>query len=379
MQALKPLHLAGRIGSSISQDWQHFARGRRALYTSHQAIKAVKAPLRSAIVRPMVQRAEDDLAIVSCFFNPGASQRRIDNYRAFLRGMRQSGVRCLLVELAFGDNPHAIEHDDVIQLRSDDLLWHKERLLNIGIQRLLQDGARKIAWLDGDIRFDNPCWPRVISERLEQVNLCQVFEDVSVQLHARGAPVVAPSAISYHQRTGRFYTQQPRVVKGLLLGQHMAGQCGYGWAARAEVLEQALLFDKAVVGGGDKLMLTATMERDLDNPRLAATTYSKFHCQDCDHRNRSATYTSHYLEWAARWNRAVAGQVGFAPLHLRDMYHGRRSDRGYFTRLDILYRHGYDPLVDLEEDAAGCLQWSSPKEAMHREVEAYFLSRREDV
>lgn len=379
-QALRPMNLAASVAESISQDWQHSARGRRALYSSHQLIKSLKAPLRNARINTLTRRSHDELAVVSCFFNPGASRRRVDNYRAFLQGMRERGVRCLVVELAFGDNPHAIDdYEDTIQLRCDDILWHKERLLNIGIRRLLDEGARKIAWLDGDIRFDNGRWPEVISACLDRVNLCQVFEDVSVQLQPRGAPVVAPSAISYFQHTGNFYTQQPRVLKGLLLGQHMAGQCGYGWAARAEVLEQALLFDKALVGGGDKLMLAATLERDLDNPRLEATTYSKFHCQDCGHRNRSASYSRHFLQWAARWNRAVAGKVGFAPLHLRDMYHGKRSDRGYFTRLDILYRHGYDPVADLAEDDGGCFAWSSPKQAMHREVEAYFLSRREDV
>ena len=73
-----------------------------------------------------------------------------------MEGIKKSGVHMLVVELAFNSRDHEIDHEHVIQLRSNDIMWHKERLLNIGIQRLIEEGYEKIAWLDADIKFQTP-------------------------------------------------------------------------------------------------------------------------------------------------------------------------------------------------------------------------------
>lgn len=350
----------------------------------HQTLRAARAPFRRAIngkkrtfdtVLP-----ERELAVVSCFFNPGGSAKRVSNFHAYLSSMRNSGVRCLVVELAFGNNEFRIvDHDDVIRLRSSDVLWHKERLLNIGISQLLGEGYRKIAWLDGDIVFQDSDWPLEVANRLEQANLCQVFETIGIQTHDSGPPIVAPSAVKYFRETGQLYQQPARRGVAMLGGILKGGQSGFGWAARAEVLEQVPLFEGAVVGGGDKLIYVASLAEDFSGSQFQDLSQSKFACSACGHRNRSEPYRAQMLAWAQRWSAAVDGKVDYARLHLTDMYHGKRDDRGYMTRHDILYRNEFDPANDLIRDASGCLAWRRGKDTLKREVEAYFLSRREDV
>jgi len=165
----------------------------------------------------------------------------------------------------------------------------------------------------------------------------------------------------------------------MLHGVLKGGQSGFGWAARAEVLEKVPLFESAVVGGGDKLMFIASLADNFSDPRFEALTQSKVACASCGHRNRSLAYSAHYGEWACQWSEAVNGAVDYARLHIRDMYHRKRSDRGYMTRHDIIYRHEFDPAVDLIIDAAGCLSWAEGRDQLRRGVEAYFLSRREDI
>ena len=59
---------------------------------------------------------------------------------------------------AFGDAPFDLPAGpDVIQVRGPDVLWQKERLLNIAVSRL-PARARKVAWLDGDLLFADPDW-----------------------------------------------------------------------------------------------------------------------------------------------------------------------------------------------------------------------------
>ena len=347
-------------------------------------IRAVRKPLRRALSRPAARFSaglpERELAVVSCFFNPGGSARRVSNFQAYLAAMRESGVRCLVVELAFGSNEFRIvDHEDVIQLRSNNVLWHKERLLNIGIQQLLSDGYRKIAWLDGDILFQDANWPLEIADRLERANLCQVFETIGIQTHASGPPIIAPSAVKYFRDTGQLYQQPSRRGLSMLGGVLKGGQSGFGWAARAEVLRSVPLFEGAVVGGGDKLMYIASLAGDFSASQFQDLSQSKFPCSACGHRNRSEAYRAQLLDWAQRWSGAIDGKVDYARLHLTDMFHGKREDRGYMTRHDILYRNDFDPASDLVWDASGCLAWREGRETLKREVEAYFLSRREDV
>jgi DNA-directed RNA polymerase subunit RPC12/RpoP len=369
------------IGPEKFEDWPQ-ARG--VFHKLHRLYTGVRrlTPRGSSASRVGSAQPlpEKEFAAVACFFNPGGSRNRVKNFKRFLAGLQPSGVRCLVVELAFGNNDFVItDYDDVIQIRTDDVLWHKERLLNIGIQQLLSEGYQKIAWLDGDITFAKPDWPREISRRLDESNLVQVFETIGIATHDQGPPMVAPCAIRYHKETGELY-QQPahrgmQMLKGILKG----GQSGFGWAARAEVFQQVQLFEHAVVGGGDKLMYIASLVDDYTTNSFKALTHSKFPCAKCGHKNLSVPYTAAYEDWARRWASAVDGKVDYARLHITDMFHGKRSDRGYMARHDILYRNGYNPAEDLVEEGPGCFTWAPGRDDLGREIEAYFLSRREDV
>ena len=304
----------------------------------------------------------------------------MSNFKAFLEGLKPSGVHCLVVEVAFGNNDFVItDHENVIQIRTDDVLWHKERLLNIGIKQLLADGYRKIAWLDGDITFAEDDWPLEVANRLEHANLCQVFETIAVQAYESGPPMVAPSSVKYFRDFDRLYMQPSRRGPSLLKGRLLGGQSGFGWAVRAEVFEKSLLFENAVVGGGDKLMYISSLASDFSDERFLSLTQSKFACKHCGHKNRSEIYREQFHNWAQQWKAAVDGKVDYARLQISDMFHGKRSDRGYMTRHDILYRHNYDPSVDLISDGDGCLSWAEGRDQLKAEVEGYFMSRREDV
>lgn len=361
------------------QRLQNSLTARRALYLTRRALDLLPAARAARRVVAPARLAKDEFAVVACLFDPGHSPRRVANFRRFLAGIRSNGVRCIAVELAYGSNPFRVDdHPDVIRLRSHSVLWHKERLLNIGIRRLLEEGVRKIAWLDGDIAFEEANWPLEVVRRLDDAKLCQVFDTVAIHAHPHGPPMVAPSAVRYFRETGEIFDQHPRKVANLARGLLKGGQSGFGWAARAEVLKRSLLFEHAVVGGGDKLMLAASLADPRDG-RIGKLSRSRIPCRACGHRNGSAAFSEDFERWAAGWSEAVTGSVNHARLRIRDMYHGRRSDRGYATRHDILYRHGFDPRRDLIPNESGALEWRPGREELQHAVEGYFLSRREDL
>lgn len=322
----------------------------------------------------------NELAVVSCFFNPSGSTQRLHNFQNFLTHIEKSNVKCLVVELAFGETPfQMVDHDDVIQVRSNDILWHKERLLNIGIRQLISEGFKNIAWLDGDILFLDSNWPQEICKTLEQYKLCQVFKAASIKTHASGYPMVGPSSVKFFNDTGLLFHQPPLSISGIKAGMLKGGQSGFGWAARAEVLAKVLLYENSVIGGADKLMLAASFTNDLEDKDFASITWSRRSCSHCGYKHRSDAYADDYHQWAERWFNSVKGSVGYANLHITDMFHGLRSDRNYTTRHDILLKHGFDPARDLTVNEDGCLQWAKPTSRLSHDVGAYFLSRREDI
>jgi len=43
-------------------------------------------------------------------------------------------------------------------LEWNQVLWHKENMINLGVQKLLPPTWKAFAWIDADIEFDSPSW-----------------------------------------------------------------------------------------------------------------------------------------------------------------------------------------------------------------------------
>ncbi|MEQ9302225.1 MAG: sulfotransferase [Cyclobacteriaceae bacterium] len=323
----------------------------------------------------------DDFAIVTCFFNPAGYNSRVRNFHTFYKGVQAAGVKLLTVELAFDDQDYQLGDDigEVIRLRSSDVMWHKERLLNVGIQELLRRGYKKIAWLDCDIVFDDVHeWPWYVANELERANLCQVFSHSSIAMDANSSRQVAWGAIRYYNATKNILKQSLKKPKKNMPIGIPQGLSGFGWAARSEVLEKVLLYDGAILGGGDKMIYAAAFRNVFDNSKIDTLTRSHYSCDSCGHYNESIPYKEHYQSWARQWCDAVNGLSGFVYTGVRDLYHGERKLRGYMQRRETLFAHDYDPKTDIVLDENGCWKWSSDKPDLHKDIANYFLSRNED-
>ncbi len=326
--------------------------------------------------RPRRSGPPPGLAAVTCLFNPCGYRALPANLRTFRERFAATGVPLVIVELAIGDQAHSAGpgYGEVRKLRTRDILWHKERLLNVGIAALIGRGFRKIAWLDADVVFDDPAqWAWRVWEELERGAVCQAFALAEGSQHAAQI-----SAVLHHRRTG---VAKPDAIAPSL--RHpwgvLRGHTGFAWAARAEVLQSAMLYDRGVLGGGDGIMRFACLPRDEGWERELRRKFTSVQaCAHCGHRNESPPYTSDGLEWARRWSDAVGGRVGYVHQRIVDLEHGSHGNRGWSTRREILFRHGFDPARDIELDDQGCWRWASAKPALHREVERYFADRRED-
>lgn len=358
---------------------------RRATSAALRVADALRAqaPRLARLHRENPTLSIDNMAVVTAFFNPGGFAARVANFRVFRESLKACGLPVLTVELAFGNDPHMLGPDDgeVLALRAPHPMWQKERLLNIGIAEMIRRGYRRIVWLDADVVFlDAKNWPWWVAAELRKTPLCQVFRRVRIDQGPGRPATPAVSSTAYHARHGAWLSQEGRAPSLLHPIGRPNGYSGFGWAARADLLERVPLYDRAIVGGGDKMIYYACAPRTDDwqarVAKMLSTNYTP--CSGCGHSNAAPCYLDDYFQWARAWHDAGGADPGAADLTIRALYHGDLRNRFYHLRRDILLRHAFDPATDIAPTPNGCWTWNSDKPRLHHEVHSYFFNRHED-
>lgn len=269
------------------------------------------------------------LWVITPYYNPQGYKSRRLNYEIFVKLLRESGIRVLTVECAFGDQPFDLpESTDVIKVRCKSLMWQKERLLNLALS-WLPTSCRYVAWLDCDLVFTNPNWARDTVALLEQVPIVQVFETCN-RLPEHYA--TADAARDAWPSCAKVVSESRCALKTGVFKDH--GHTGYGWAARRELLERHGLYEHAIIGAADDYMFHAIVG-DLNSRCFRWT------LQDNPERLR------HFLEWAEPFAVATEGKLRAVPGEILHLWHGDLANRQYHIRHDQFRAFNFNPYTDL--------------------------------
>jgi hypothetical protein len=312
-------------------------------------------------IHPETQPAEryhrcDELWIITCYFNSGNFQTRRENYDRFAHPIRACGLNLLTVECAFGDADFALPaRPDTVRVRSRDVMWQKERLINLALASL-PASVRKIAWLDCDVLFSNPGWAIQTAALLDEVPIVQTFK-TAIRL---------PRFHTSYQGLGEVwngFAWVGEVVSDFAkkYGQH--GHTGFGWAASRDLLDRHGLYDACVSGSGDHFMAHA-MRGDL--------------LMDCEEFPTSPNLREHFRRWAEPFYADVSGRIRSTPGTVLHLWHGDTKDRQYGDRHEELIRLNFDPAADLRLNSDGLWEWSGDKPRLRRWMNDYFGNRKED-
>jgi hypothetical protein len=299
---------------------------------------------------------------ITCYFNPIGYRKRLENYRIF----RERLIAPLVtVELSHNDDNHLRpgDADILVQIRSQDLLWQKERLFNIGLQSLPRD-CDTVAWLDCDVVFESDDWPERASELLETYKIVMPFKYV-YELPQRGLPEDADSerpvkySLMYALASGM---AEPEILRGnTRLKERVAG--GLAGVSRRAILERHGFYDACVMGGGNRAIACAALGRFDD-----AIHYLQM----------NPNWAKHYLAWAQPFFDTVRGSVTYLDEGVSHLWHGELENRQYAERHALLKEYGFDPTKDIVIDGNGCWRWNQPGSDMNGYILRYFQSRRED-
>jgi hypothetical protein len=342
------------------------------------------------------------LYVIVPIFNPIRYKSRWKHYERFADHVKQSGGVLVTVEAAFGSRHHALqagisqhempiyqeaptkptefhkarttEPHIYIRVRTDDEIWFKENLINIGISRLPEDW-KYVAWVDGDVAFARPNWVGETIHQLQHYKLVQMFSE-SQDLGPRYASINhAQSFMSCHVKgiprpTPRTDTQTvPYGSGGVpgLPGKYILWHPGFAWAARREAIDElGGLVDFARMGAADNHMAHALIG-----------------CvEDSFHHGVHPNYRKRLLEWQWRCDRYIRRNVGYVSGLLIHYWHGRKVDRRYWDRWRVIVENQYNPDLDVKYDWQGLLQLADRGEprsiTLRDDARRYFRARNED-
>jgi len=280
------------------------------------------------------------------------------------------GAVLYVVEVAFGDRAFtATEPDNPrhLQLRSQDVLWLKERALNL-LERRLPPDWKYLAWIDADVKFVREDW---VNETLQQLQLADVAQmwseaidlDYDFQVLARHQSFVA----SYRQGVpqpktfaGGYYAPATTVPPQL---PYHPWHPGFAWAWRRQAWEDVGgLLDIAILGAGDNHMAKSL----IGDGGVSS------------HPQISDGYREEVLAWQTRACR-LQRNLSLVKGTVEHFWHGPKEARAYWTRWQILVEEGYDPHRDLEIDpATGLYRLRASAWKLRDRIRAYFESRDED-
>ena len=326
---------------------------------------------------PAISAFPDRLYVVTAISNPVRYHSRYRLYHAFEKQVADAGAILYTAEMAFGGREFEVTDSNNprhVQVRSSHELWHKENLLNLAISRLPAD-AKYIAWIDADVAFTKPDWAQETLQQLQHYDFVQLFSQ-AVDLGPRNEILHTSLGWIESIEQGLIFKDcnRPKNELGSALAMARpsglikgAWHSGFAWACRRDALDKVGgLIDFAILGSADRHM-AAGLFGFMDQTMLKTFT---------------PAYRDRLMQWQARAERFVRRNVGQVRGTIFHQFHGKKVDRKYVDRWQILVDNKFNPLTDIKRDSQGLWQLHDDGSlraiTLRNQLREYFRVRNED-
>lgn len=225
---------------------------------------------------------DETLYVVAVISNPARYKRRYELYRHFEAYMTANPkVALYTVELAYGDRPFEVTdptNPRHIQIRSQDELWHKENMINIGVAHL-PPTWKYMAWIDADVKFARHDWAEETIHQLQHYPMVQLFSH-SAMLDANNVPHQMSISFAFAYRQGLKSFDKTKESAPFVFGMYgkTPYKTGLGFAYTRECFEAiGGMMDRCIIGSADYHMAAASIGRAAWTiPDLASDAYRNF-------------------------------------------------------------------------------------------------------
>ena len=299
---------------------------------------------------------EDKLHVIAVISNPCLYARRYILMKEFIKRFEEEEPDTILyvVELIYGRQQFIVtdkQNPRHLQLHSVVPIWHKEGMINIGVNKLLPKNWKAFAWIDSDLEFESHSWA------IDTLKILNGNYDI-VQLFSHCVDMDSnKNTMSVFNSAGYQYTKQNKYCgKGPDFWHP-----GYAWACTRNAYDKmGALYDKAILGSGDNIMCFCLLQNGLK----AITTKS----------------SEGYKQTVVQFQEKVKNfRFGYVPGVIRHHFHGSKQNRRYTKRWEILVKHNYNPKIDISYDRNGLIvPTHSCPFGMLADIYRYFEERNED-
>lgn len=308
--------------------------------------------------------------VITVISNPVRYTRRYDLYWKFKKHMEDLGAKLITVECQFGNRGFVLTERDNpfhVQLRTWDEIWHKENMINVAINYLsqLDPDWTYVAWIDADITFHRQDIIHETAQQLQHYDIVQMFTH-AIDAGPRGEPIQNHSGFMWSYINNNRYPPQGSGTGGYYNTSKSFWHPGYAWAARRQALARLPLLDSAAMGAGDHhmaLALIGSAEKSLP-------------------RGISKGYRASVMNWQHVAINEIKKNVGYVDGMITHNWHGKKKDRKYRERWDILTQNQFDPLSDLVKDHQGLWRFNmnhgERSIRLRDDFRQYFRQRNED-
>jgi hypothetical protein len=306
--------------------------------------------------------------VITVVFNCQKYKSRYILYERFRRYVvEELKTNLLTVELVYNDDKFVVtnrpKHDNEIfvQLRTKDVLWHKENLLNIGLKHL-PDDCEYVASIDADVQFERVDIVEATIEALQKYTVVQMFGSY-VSWGPGGKSIEKED-----ESTGKKFVDSTMFKSP---GLWFIGHPGYAHCFRRSLICSLSFPCFPILGSGDTIMMLCFVSKCcyLINERVGG-------------KKLPEPYLLAILNYETKAEKIFERKLGYVEGKIYHSFHGILANRKYVDRKNVLIDGKYDPDKDIQYNKDGIIEWTesakSSKVNMIEQVKEYFKGRLED-
>lgn len=299
---------------------------------------------------------EEKLHVIAVISNPCLYLRRYILFKQFLLRMlnEEPNVILYIVEVAYKNQKFIItdsKNPKHLQLRCETPLWHKENMINLGVEKLLPSDWKAFAWIDGDLEFESSTWA------LDTLKILNGYKDI-VQIWSHCVDMDNnKKTMKIFNSAGYQYSKNHKYISHGNNYWHP----GYAWAITRKAYERiGGLYERAILGSGDFIMLLCLLNNGIKSINEKST----------------IEYKNDILEFELKMSTL---RFGYVPGVMYHHFHGSKINRKYTERWKILVNHNYNPLTFVKRHENGLLIPTNIfPESLASDIMKYFEERNED-
>ena len=306
----------------------------------------------------------DLLYIITVYFNPAKSKRRFQLHKEFHERLKSHpNVVLITTECAFLYSEFEVTSPNnepyEIQIRSRGVIWIKENLINIALDKLRNDRkfmeqGKYVAWVDADIEFMDVDWFNKLVISLNKFSIVQMFK-YALFLDANEKIIETHTSFGYYYET-----------KKLKLQKNQYPHPGYAWCTtKKNILKLKKIYDKGILGSGDTHMSFAII--------------GKYEKGFLNWFNYEEKFKKSVKEWQNKALKVFHKNLGYVDMTIRHFWHGSRDSRQQIYRWRLLSDYNFNPIDDVIELEDGHYELNqNQKELETKLMELFVILKEED-